>query len=75
MDPLVLTVSRGPPFASHLDSIAGLDTHLMDARSLDLIVEPAGRLINLDQAIELLSKGRFARVAMEVDLSAASSQC
>ena len=40
-------------------------------QSLELIVERAGRLIKLDQATELLLKGRFARVVMEVDISQA----
>jgi len=34
-----------------------------------LIVAPAGRLVKLDQATELLSKGRYARVAVEIDLA------
>ena len=36
---------------------------------LELIIARAGRLVKLDQAIELLFKGRFERITVEVNLS------
>jgi len=41
----------------------------MDPSALELGVSKAGKLVCLDQSIELLSKGRFAQVAIELDLS------
>ena len=37
--------------------------------ALELIVAAAGHLVRLDEATELLSKGRDARVAVEIDLA------
>ena len=37
--------------------------------ALSLIVAPVGRLVRLDPATELLTKGRYARMAVEIDLS------
>ena len=42
---------------------------LWSREALELIVQRARRLIKLDQATELLSKGQFTRVSVEVDLS------
>jgi len=41
----------------------------MDSGMLELIIARAGRLVKLDQAIELLFKGRFERITVEVNLS------
>ena len=37
--------------------------------ALELIVAAAGHRVRLDEAIELLSKGRYARLAVEIDLA------
>ena len=37
--------------------------------ALTLIVEPAGRLVRLDESTSLLVKGWFARVAIKIDIS------
>jgi len=49
--------------------LSDLPPVLWTLESLDMIIEWACRLIKFNQVIELLSKGRFARVAVEVDLS------
>ena len=36
---------------------------------MDLIASTTGRLVKLDHPTELLSKGLFARIAIEIDLS------
>ena len=41
----------------------------MAQEASELIVAQTGCLVKLDQATELLSKGRFAAVVVEVDLS------
>jgi len=46
-----------------------LPLFLWSRSALELIASTVGSLMRLDESTELLSKGRFARVAVKVDLS------
>ena len=46
-----------------------LPPSLWTRSALELIVSKTGKLVRFDQSLELLSKGSFARVAIELDLS------
>ena len=43
--------------------------------ALDLILAKAKRLVELDQATELLTKGRLARVTVEINLAMPLTSC
>ena len=49
--------------------LSDLPLMLWTQSALDLIVFKVGALVHLDQCTELLAKGRYARVAVESDLS------
>ena len=79
LDAFILAIGpQIPLFRPFLDSLSSvvvwlclpdLPPALWYREALELIVQRAGRLVKLDQATESLSKSRFTRVAMEVDLS------
>ena len=49
-------------------SLSTLPSVLWTRSALELVVGTVSRLVKLDQATELLTKGSFARVAVEIDL-------